>query len=38
MIGRTTWLASGLGVAHADKRITTMERINAKRRDNFMDS
>jgi hypothetical protein len=35
MIGRTTWLASGLGVAHADKMIK-MGKINAKRRDDFM--
>ena len=36
MIGRTTWLASGLGVAHADNRIK-MGRTNAKRREDFID-
>ena len=36
MIGSTTWLASGLGVAHADRRITK-DRTNAKRREDFID-
>lgn len=35
MIGRTTWFASAAGAAHADK-MTTKERINTKRREDFM--